>query len=180
MEPRIHYLKFAPEALKAMYDLEKYLATCGLEHKLLHLLKLRASQINGCAFCIDMHSKDAAFLNRCFLKAAFERLKGPPGRHRTRRLPRTSLTFFARLSGENGFCRKATSFSWIPWRISESSMYPDMNKIFIRELCAVSRFASSAPLISGITTSESSMSMRSRFASQRASASFGRRAESTV
>ena len=62
MEPRIHYLKFAPEALKAMYDLEKYLATCGLEHKLLHLLKLRASQINGCAFCIDMHSKDARAL----------------------------------------------------------------------------------------------------------------------
>jgi AhpD family alkylhydroperoxidase len=62
VQPRIQYLKFAPEALKAMYDLEKYLATCGLEHKLLHLLKLRASQINGCAFCIDMHSKDARAL----------------------------------------------------------------------------------------------------------------------
>jgi len=59
MEPRIDYLKYAHEAQKAMYALEKYLAGCGLEHKLQHLLKLRASQINGCAYCIDMHSKDA-------------------------------------------------------------------------------------------------------------------------
>jgi AhpD family alkylhydroperoxidase len=62
MEPRIDYLKYAHEAQKAMYALEKYLSGCGLEHKLLHLLKLRASQINGCAFCIDMHSKDARAL----------------------------------------------------------------------------------------------------------------------
>ena len=62
MQPRIDYLKFAPEAQRAMYGLEKYLAACGLEHKLLHLLKLRASQINGCAYCIDIHSKDARAL----------------------------------------------------------------------------------------------------------------------
>jgi len=62
MQPRIDYLKFAPEAQKAMYALERYLGTCGLDHKLLHLLKLRASQINGCAYCIDMHSKDARAL----------------------------------------------------------------------------------------------------------------------
>jgi AhpD family alkylhydroperoxidase len=62
MQPRIDYLKFASEPLKAMYSLENYLASCGLEHKLLHLLKLRASQINGCAYCIDMHSKDARAL----------------------------------------------------------------------------------------------------------------------
>jgi AhpD family alkylhydroperoxidase len=42
-----------------MYALEKYIASCGLDHKFVHLLKLRASQINGCAFCIDMHSIDA-------------------------------------------------------------------------------------------------------------------------
>ena len=60
MQPRIDYRKFAPEATKAMYGLETYLTTqSGLDHKLLHLLKLRASQINGCAFCIDMHWKDA-------------------------------------------------------------------------------------------------------------------------
>ena len=57
---RIDYRKYAPEATKALYSLETYLATqSGLDHKLLHLLKLRASQINGCAFCIDMHWKDA-------------------------------------------------------------------------------------------------------------------------
>jgi AhpD family alkylhydroperoxidase len=59
MEPRIDYRKHAPEALKAMMEIEKYIAGCGLDHQLLHLLKMRASQINGCAFCIDMHSKDA-------------------------------------------------------------------------------------------------------------------------
>jgi AhpD family alkylhydroperoxidase len=42
-----------------MYGLGSYLAGCGLEHGLLELVKIRASQINGCAFCIDMHTKDA-------------------------------------------------------------------------------------------------------------------------
>jgi AhpD family alkylhydroperoxidase len=42
-----------------MRAIEKYIAGCGLDHKFVHLLKLRASQINGCAFCIDMHSIDA-------------------------------------------------------------------------------------------------------------------------
>jgi len=63
MQPRIDYRKFAPEAMKALYGLETYLTTqSGLDQKLLHLLKLRASQINGCAFCIDMHWKDARAL----------------------------------------------------------------------------------------------------------------------
>lgn len=59
MEPRIDLRKFAPEAQQAMFALEKYLAQSGLDHKLMHLLKMRASQINGCAYCIDMHSIDA-------------------------------------------------------------------------------------------------------------------------
>ena len=60
MEPRIDYLKDAPAgAYHAMLGLEKYVQGCGLEHSLLHLLKTRASQINGCAYCIDMHTKDA-------------------------------------------------------------------------------------------------------------------------
>ena len=62
MEPRIDYRKHSPDAQKALYELEKYVATSGLDHKLIHLLKLRASQINGCAYCIDMHSKDARAL----------------------------------------------------------------------------------------------------------------------
>jgi AhpD family alkylhydroperoxidase len=59
MEQRIDYAKVATGALAAMMNLERYVRECGLEHSLLHLLKLRASQINGCAYCIDMHSKDA-------------------------------------------------------------------------------------------------------------------------
>jgi len=62
MEPRIDYTKYAQDAQKALYGLEKYILTCGLDHHLVHLLKMRASQINGCAFCIDMHSKDARAL----------------------------------------------------------------------------------------------------------------------
>ena len=62
MEPRIAYTKFAQPATKALLDIEKYLKGCGLEESLLHLVKLRASQINGCAYCIDMHSKDARAL----------------------------------------------------------------------------------------------------------------------
>ena len=59
MEPRFDYRKFSPEPVQAMVALEKYIASCGLDHKFVHLVKLRASQINGCAFCIDMHSIDA-------------------------------------------------------------------------------------------------------------------------
>ena len=59
MEARLEYRKFNQEPYQAMLALEKYLANCGLDHKFVHLLKLRASQINGCAFCIDMHSLDA-------------------------------------------------------------------------------------------------------------------------
>jgi AhpD family alkylhydroperoxidase len=59
MTARLDYRKFAKEPLNAMLDLEAYLEQCGLAPALLHLIKLRASQINGCAFCIDMHWKDA-------------------------------------------------------------------------------------------------------------------------
>jgi AhpD family alkylhydroperoxidase len=62
MEARIDLRKYAQEAQKAMYGLEKYIAESGLDHKLIHLIKMRASQINGCAYCIDMHSKDARAL----------------------------------------------------------------------------------------------------------------------
>src|SRR5438094_4154446 len=60
MKMRIDYHdKFREEPLRAMLALEKYVHECGLEPKLLELVKMRASQINGCAYCIDMHSKDA-------------------------------------------------------------------------------------------------------------------------
>src|SRR5213075_3232717 len=59
MQPCFEYRKFSPEPVDAMIALEKYIAGCGLDRRFIHLLKLRASQINGCAFCIDMHSIDA-------------------------------------------------------------------------------------------------------------------------
>ena len=59
MEPRLDYDKVLPEGMKAVYVLNNYTKHCGLEPSLLELIKLRASQINGCAYCIDMHSKDA-------------------------------------------------------------------------------------------------------------------------
>jgi AhpD family alkylhydroperoxidase len=59
MEPRLDYGKVAPGAIRAMLELEKYVRECGLENSLIELVKLRASQINGCAYCIDMHTKDA-------------------------------------------------------------------------------------------------------------------------
>ncbi len=57
-EERFDYVKAAPGAYRAMAGLAQYLQTTGLEHGLLNLVCLRASQINGCAFCIDMHWKD--------------------------------------------------------------------------------------------------------------------------
>jgi alkylhydroperoxidase AhpD family core domain len=58
MQPRINSYKVAPEGYKALLGLEEYLKHSGLELPLLHLVKLRASQVNGCAYCIDMHWKD--------------------------------------------------------------------------------------------------------------------------
>lgn len=62
MQERINGARVAPGAYKAMLGLEDYLHHCGLEESLIHLIKLRASQINGCAYCIDMHWKDARAL----------------------------------------------------------------------------------------------------------------------
>jgi AhpD family alkylhydroperoxidase len=58
MAPRIDVTKY-PDALKAMYGLERIVRERGIERKLLHLIKTRVSQINGCAYCIDMHTADA-------------------------------------------------------------------------------------------------------------------------
>lgn len=59
MPIRLDYTKASPGTIRSLFGLEVYLHGCGLEHGLLHLVKLRASQVNGCAYCIDMHSKDA-------------------------------------------------------------------------------------------------------------------------
>jgi len=58
MSARINAAEVAAGGMKAMLGLESYLRTCGLEANLIHLVKLRVSQINGCAYCLDMHWKD--------------------------------------------------------------------------------------------------------------------------
>ena len=59
MTQRIDYPRLAPDAMKTMMAMERYVRGSELEHSLIELVKLRASYMNGCAFCVDMHSKDA-------------------------------------------------------------------------------------------------------------------------
>ncbi|MBB4400725.1 MULTISPECIES: carboxymuconolactone decarboxylase family protein [Rhizobium/Agrobacterium group] len=59
MKTRINYAKASPEAFKAVMALENYVQSSGLERRFVHLIKLRASIINGCAFCVDMHVKES-------------------------------------------------------------------------------------------------------------------------
>lgn len=59
MEPRLNFFKAAPEVMKAMTALEQQIGRLSLEKSLVELVRLRASQINGCAYCIDVHTNDA-------------------------------------------------------------------------------------------------------------------------
>lgn len=59
MTARINYEKIAPEAIQAMQKLEEYVRGSGFERSLLELVRLRASEMNGCAYCVDMHTQDA-------------------------------------------------------------------------------------------------------------------------
>ena len=59
MEPRLDFYKASPAAIKALVGVEERIAKSALEKSLTELVRLRASQINGCAFCVDMHTTDA-------------------------------------------------------------------------------------------------------------------------
>jgi AhpD family alkylhydroperoxidase len=59
MQSRLDYARVAPGLVQAMYKLQKYVDESGLEHSLLELVKTRVSQMNGCAYCMDIHTKDA-------------------------------------------------------------------------------------------------------------------------
>src|SRR5438552_17641839 len=58
MKARLDFRKASPQGEKAMMGLHTFVRNCGLDHSLLELVKLRASQLNGCAHCIDMHTKE--------------------------------------------------------------------------------------------------------------------------
>lgn len=59
MEQRLNFYSSAPEAIESMVNLEKYIRTSTLPKSLMELVRLRASQINGCAYCVDLHTSDA-------------------------------------------------------------------------------------------------------------------------
>lgn len=59
MEPRLNFYKSGPDAMKAMSSLEAHIAQASIEKPLVELVRLRASQINSCAYCIDVHTADA-------------------------------------------------------------------------------------------------------------------------
>ena len=59
MKPRMNYFQTAPETVNALLALEKQVTSSGLEQSVIELVKIRASQINGCAYCIHMHTQDA-------------------------------------------------------------------------------------------------------------------------
>jgi AhpD family alkylhydroperoxidase len=59
MKERLNYAKASPQGFEAMRTLECHVRQSGLDHRLLELVKTRASQLNGCAYCLDMHTKDA-------------------------------------------------------------------------------------------------------------------------
>ncbi|MCX2562260.1 carboxymuconolactone decarboxylase family protein [Acetobacter farinalis] len=75
MTPRLDYFSIAPKLLHPMLALEQAVASSGLEHSLIELVKIRVSLINGCAFCLDMHTRDAMkageTLERLFLLGAW-------------------------------------------------------------------------------------------------------------
>src|SRR5881392_10712 len=58
MKARLDFRKASPQGEQAMMGLHMFVRNCGLDHSLLELIKLRASQLNGCAHCIDMHTKE--------------------------------------------------------------------------------------------------------------------------
>lgn len=59
MDQRIEYAQVSPAAVQALRTVEKYVRECSLERRMIELMKVRASQLNGCAYCVDMHTKDA-------------------------------------------------------------------------------------------------------------------------
>ena len=76
MQPRLNPYKLAPGAYQALSAMQSYVEKCDLEPKLMELVKIRASQINGCAFCLAMHTRDAIKLgesqDRLFLLNAWD------------------------------------------------------------------------------------------------------------
>ena len=91
MTQRLDYKQASPKGFAAMLQLEQHARSSGLDHALLELVKTRVSQINGCAFCLDMHSKDARAAGedeqRLYLLAAWREAPCYTERERAALLP---------------------------------------------------------------------------------------------
>lgn len=98
-ETRLDYAKASPGVVEAMLGLEKHVRACGLERPLLELVKMRASQINGCAFCLNMHAEQTLAagetITRLNLIAAWEESPVFTPRERAALLWTESLTEIA-------------------------------------------------------------------------------------
>src|ERR1017187_1014985 len=109
---RISYKEVAPGAYQAMLGLESYVGESGLEHSLLELVRTRASQLNGCAFCLDMHGKDAIAAGETPQRLiALSAARGPDdGDHRHQRLePSLDRVPLARSRQSCARCAKAVN-----------------------------------------------------------------------
>jgi AhpD family alkylhydroperoxidase len=99
MTPRLDYFAAAPKVMGPMLALERAVASSGLEHGLIHLVKLRASQINGCAFCVHMHATHARAAGeteeRLYLVGTFRESPLFTARERAALLWTESLTLLA-------------------------------------------------------------------------------------
>jgi len=125
MQARLDPRKASPEAMKAIGDLHAYIRDCGLEHGLLELVKLRASQINGCAWCMDMHTKElrAAGENeqRIYLLSAWRECPFYSDRERAALAWTEALTFLRSCARSSGLKTPISSWCWenaglMPWR----------------------------------------------------------------
>jgi AhpD family alkylhydroperoxidase len=99
MQPRLDYAKASPALFKSLYALQLAVNHCGLPHDLMELVKLRASQLNGCAYCIAMHVRDARKLGiaeeRLHLLAAWRETPLYDARERAALAWTEALTFIA-------------------------------------------------------------------------------------
>jgi AhpD family alkylhydroperoxidase len=106
MTPRLDYLAAAPTLMQPMFALERAIVGSGLEHSLIELVKTRASQINGCAFCIDMHTRDALRAGeqpgRLFLLDAWREAPGYTPRERAALAWTEALTLVASTHAPDG------------------------------------------------------------------------------
>ena len=111
LEERLNVYQVDPNATKAVLALEKYVRSSGLEESLYELIKIRASQLNGCAYCLDMHTRDALAAGedqrRINILAAW---REAPGFFTDREQAALSLTESVTLIGEDG----VTDSVWDP------------------------------------------------------------------